>query len=97
MMTNCAALEFAPQNIRVCAVAPGRVNTPIPKNYEVLGLLEHITREQMRESLIAPEEPVHVAVFLAGDEASCINGTTVEAGDGFGGFKYPLTQRSASE
>jgi NAD(P)-dependent dehydrogenase (short-subunit alcohol dehydrogenase family) len=97
MMTKCAALEFAPQNIRVCAVAPGRVNTPILEHYKTLGLLEHITREQMRERLIEPEELANVVAFLASDEASCINGTTVEAGDGFCGFKYPLTQRFASE
>ncbi|TXS92959.1 SDR family oxidoreductase [Parahaliea maris] len=96
MMTKCAALEFAPHNIRVCAVAPGRVNTPIIEGYKALGLLEHITREQMRERLIEPEEIARVVAFLASDEAGCINGTTVEAGDGFSGFKYPLTQRFAS-
>ncbi len=29
MMTKCAALELAPHNIRVVAVAPGRVDTPL--------------------------------------------------------------------
>lgn len=93
MMTKCAALEYAPHNIRVCAVAPGRVNTPIIEAYRELGLLEHITREQMRERLIEPEEIANIIAFLASDEAGCINGTTVEAGDGFTGFKFPLTQR----
>ncbi len=93
MMTKCAALEFAPQGVRVCAVAPGRVNTPILEGYKALGLLEHIKREQMRERLIEPEELAEVIVFLASDAAGCINGTTVEAADGFCGFKYPLTQR----
>lgn len=96
MITKCAALEFAPHNIRVCAVAPGRVNTPILEGYKALRLLEHITREQMRERLIEPEEIARVVAFLASEDASCINGTTVEAADGFSGFKYPLTQRFAN-
>ncbi|MFV0278804.1 MAG: SDR family NAD(P)-dependent oxidoreductase [Parahaliea sp.] len=93
MMTKCAALEYAPNNIRVVAVAPGRVNTPILEGYKPLGLYEHLKREQMREALIEPQEIASVVAFLASDEASCINGTTVEAGDGFGGFKFPLLNR----
>ena len=95
MMTKCAALEFAPNNIRVCAVAPGRVNTPILENYREFGLLDHIVREQMRERVLEPEEIADVVAFLASDNANCINGTTVEAGDGFCGFKYPMLQRFA--
>lgn len=93
MMTKCAALEFAPYGIRVCAVAPGRINTPILDNYKPLGLFDHIRREQMREEIIEPEEVANVVAFLASDAANCINGTTVEAADGFCGFKYPLLQR----
>ncbi|WP_116367632.1 SDR family NAD(P)-dependent oxidoreductase [Parahaliea mediterranea] len=93
MMTKCAALEFAPNNIRVVAVAPGRVNTPILDAYKPLGLYEHLKREQMREQLIEPEQIASVVAFLASDEAGCINGTTVEAADGFSGFKFPLLNR----
>lgn len=90
MMTKCAALEFAPYNIRVCAVAPGRVDTPLLRQYEELGLWEHIRKEQMRAEFTQPEEIADVFAFLASTEANCINGSTVYAEDGFMNFKYPL-------
>lgn len=90
MMTKCAALELAPHNIRVCAVAPGRVDTPLLRQYEALGLWEHIKKEQMRNEFTQPEEIANIFAFLASDESNCINGTTVCAEDGFLNFKYPL-------
>jgi NAD(P)-dependent dehydrogenase (short-subunit alcohol dehydrogenase family) len=90
MMTKCAALELAPHNIRVCAVAPGRVDTPMLRQYEALGLWEHIRREQMRGEFTQPEEIADIFAFLASDESNCINGSTVYAEDGFMNFKYPL-------
>jgi len=90
MMTKCAALELAPHNIRVCAVAPGRVDTPMLRQYEALGLWEHIRREQMRGEFTQPAEIADIFAFLAADESNCINGSTVYAEDGFMNFKYPL-------
>jgi NAD(P)-dependent dehydrogenase (short-subunit alcohol dehydrogenase family) len=90
MMTKCAALELAPHKIRVCAVAPGRVDTPLLHQYKELGLWDHIRREQMRETFTRPAEIANVVAFLASDAASCINGCTVNADDGFASFKYPL-------
>ena len=92
MMTKCAALELAPHKIRVVAVAPGRVDTPLLRQYEALGLWDHIRREQMRATFTQPEEIANVMAFLASDEANCINGVTVTADDGFTSFKYPLLQ-----
>ena len=90
MMTKCAALELAPHNIRVVAVAPGRVDTPMLRQYEALGLWDHIRREQMRGEFTQPVEIANVYAFLASEKANCINGTTVAAEDGFMNFKYPL-------
>lgn len=90
MMTKCAALEFAPLGVRVCAVAPGRVDTPMLRQYEALGLWEHIRKEQMRQEFTQPNEIADVVAFLVSDEANCINGCTVNASDGFENFKYPL-------
>lgn len=90
MMTKCAALEYAPLGVRVCAVAPGRVDTPMLRQYEALGLWEHIRKEQMRQEFTQPNEIADVVGFLVSDEANCINGCTVNASDGFENFKYPL-------
>lgn len=90
MMTKCAALELAPHNIRVCAVAPGRVDTPLLRKYDELGLWDHIRKEQMRNTFTQPEEIAAIFAFLASDEANVINGNTVNADDGFVNFKFPL-------
>lgn len=90
MMTKCAALEYGPHKIRVCAVAPGRVDTPMLHQYKDLGLWDHIKREQMRDEFTKPEEIADVIAFLASEQANCINGTTIYASDGFESFKYPL-------
>ncbi|EGQ8297844.1 SDR family NAD(P)-dependent oxidoreductase [Vibrio parahaemolyticus] len=90
MMTKCAALELAPLGIRVCAVAPGRVDTPMLRQYEEIGLWNHIRKEQMRQNFTQPEEIADVVAFLVSEKANCINGCTISASDGFENFKYPL-------
>ncbi|KAB0320154.1 SDR family oxidoreductase [Vibrio diabolicus] len=90
MMTKCTALELAPLDIRVCAVAPGRVDTPMLRQYEEIGLWNHIRKEQMRQNFTQPEEIANVVAFLVSEKANCINGCTISASDGFENFKYPL-------
>lgn len=90
MMTKCAALELAPLGVRVCAVAPGRVDTPMLRQYEEIGLWDHIRKEQMRQTFTQPEEIADVVAFLVSEKANCINGCTINASDGFENFKYPL-------
>ena len=90
MMTKCAALELAPHGIRVAAVAPGRVNTPMLQQAKALGIWDHMRREQMRGEFTEPEEIANVFAYLASDEANCINGSTVAAEDGYLSFKFPL-------
>ena len=87
MMTQAAALELAPFGIRVVAVAPGTVDTPIIQGYKDMGLKEVLARGQMRRKLLQPEEIADVVALLATDEASAINGSVVMADDGYAGFK----------
>ncbi len=77
-MTEAIALELAPYNIRVNAVAPGRIDTLMddtlkqdPKTME--GILSQIPLHRVGK----PEEISNLVVFLASDESSYMTGSTV--------------------
>lgn len=85
MMTRSAALELAPHNIRVVAVAPGFIDTPILGKDPALK--ESLARQHLHGRLIPPEKIASVVAFLFTDEASAINGSTIPVEDGFQIFK----------
>ncbi|TYR80854.1 SDR family oxidoreductase [Priestia megaterium] len=87
MMTQSAALDLAPYGIRVVGVAPGSVDTRIIQSYKDAGKTERLARHQMRGKLMQPEQIANVVAFLASEEASGINGTTIMVDDGFTAFK----------
>jgi 3-oxoacyl-[acyl-carrier protein] reductase len=79
--TKTWSRELGPKGVRVNAVAPGFVETPI------LATIPEKVLEQMREHvplrrLGKPEEIANVYAFLASDEASYINGTVIEVAGG---------------
>ena len=90
-MTRTLALEYADRGIRVNAVGPGAIVTPINKAW--------IDDPQSRKAVEAhipmgragsPEEIAAVFAFLASDEASYVTGQTIFACGGltlFGDFK----------
>lgn len=85
-MTRSGALELAEHGIRVTAVAPGFIDTPMMKNVpdEARAALaaQHVTNR-----LIPPDKVASVVAFLFSDAASAVNGSTVAADDGFLAFK----------
>ena len=87
MMTQAAALELAEFNIRVVAVAPGTVDTPIIQGYKDLGMEKKLARQQMRGKLMVAEQVANVMAFLACSDADGINGSTVMVDDGYASFK----------
>ncbi len=87
IMTQAAALELAPYGIRVVAVAPGAVDTPIIQGYKDMGMNDRLANVQMRRRIIAPEAIADVVALLCTDEADAINGSVVMADDGNAEFK----------
>ena len=79
--TKTWSRELGPKGIRVNAVAPGFIETPILSTVpaEVLAKM----REQVPlRRLGQPEEIANVYAFLASDEASYINGAVIEVSGG---------------
>jgi NAD(P)-dependent dehydrogenase (short-subunit alcohol dehydrogenase family) len=85
MMTKSAALELAPHDIRVVAVAPGFIDTPILGKDPALK--ESLARQHLHGKLISPEKVASVVAFLFTGAAWAINGSTIPVEDGFQIFK----------
>jgi len=83
-LAESLALEYAPQRIRVNAVAPGVVRTPMVMNSsmgEALSLHGY-TRLTPLGRLGEPEDIARAVVFLASEEASWITGATLPVDGG---------------
>ncbi len=87
IMTQAAALELAPLGIRVVAIAPGVVDTPIIQGYKDKGLEPALAAAQMRGKLLDPGKIADVVVWLCSEGADAVNGTTIMVDDGFSSFK----------
>lgn len=85
MMTRSAALELAPHNIRVVAVAPGFIDTPILG--EDAAFKASLAKQHLHGELIAPEKVASVVAFLFTSGAEAINGATIPIEDGYQVFK----------
>jgi NAD(P)-dependent dehydrogenase (short-subunit alcohol dehydrogenase family) len=83
-MSRSMAAYYAPLKIRVNAIAPALVRTPMSLRAqgdpEILGLLK--TKQPLTEGLIEAEEVARAALFLLGDDSRRITGDTllVDAG-----------------
>jgi NAD(P)-dependent dehydrogenase (short-subunit alcohol dehydrogenase family) len=84
LLTQSAAVELAPHGIRVNAVAPGFIETPMDRELKI--------KEGIDPSFISPrtpmkrmgtiEEAANVFLFLASDESSYVTGTTIAVDGG---------------
>jgi len=87
ILTRILAYEWSKYNIRVNAIAPGIVacgmNTPIlKKDFFVSGLAQKIPLKRLAN----PEEIVRIALFLASEDSSYINGATLLVDGGMTGY-----------
>jgi meso-butanediol dehydrogenase / (S,S)-butanediol dehydrogenase / diacetyl reductase len=72
-LTKTMALELAPK-VRVCAVAPGYVLTPMQRAEYSDEMLEEVNRKVPLQRHAKPEEIAALFAFLASDDAAYITG-----------------------
>ena len=87
-LARSMANDLKAHNIRVNAVAPGAIDTPMPRKYlekfdnpdEIWAAMEqaHLTGRLGR-----PEEVIWLVIFLASDEASFMNGAVIPIDGGY--------------
>ncbi len=78
MLTRAVALELAPYNIRVNAIAPGMTETALTEEILVIPELRSAVLHQIPLGRIGrPKDIAKVAVFLASDYASWVTGSTI--------------------
>jgi NAD(P)-dependent dehydrogenase (short-subunit alcohol dehydrogenase family) len=83
MLTKGMAVALAPHGIRVNAIGPGTVNTPINANFfSMPGMVDRFLMRTPLGRIAEADEIARVAVFLASDDASYVTGTTVYADGG---------------
>jgi NAD(P)-dependent dehydrogenase (short-subunit alcohol dehydrogenase family) len=83
-MTRAMALELAPHNIRVNAIAPGTTDTAQPRYGNTDAELVEMARQNipLGGKLLTPEQIAGSAVFLASDAASAITGQVLHVNGG---------------
>jgi NAD(P)-dependent dehydrogenase (short-subunit alcohol dehydrogenase family) len=83
MLTRCAADEFGELGIRVNAIMPGAIRTPMAHmlyDYEVSK--QEFFRMMSIERIGEPEDVAKTAVFLLSDEASWVTGQIIAVDGG---------------
>ncbi len=94
-LTKAMAIALAPHGVRVNAVGPGTIETPL--------LAGVVKDEAFRKKVLSrtplgrvgqPEEVAAIVVWLASDEASYVTGTTVYADGGRLPLNYVMPEKS---
>jgi NAD(P)-dependent dehydrogenase (short-subunit alcohol dehydrogenase family) len=83
-MTRAMALELAPHNIRVNAIAPGTTDTAQPRygNTDAELIEMAWVNIPLGGKLLTPDQVARTAVFLASDEASAVTGQVLHVNGG---------------
>lgn len=81
-LTRSAALDYAAVGIRVNAVCPGSVETPMtaPLKDRMAGFVARVPMERMAQ----PREIADTVLFLCSDQASYITGQEIDVDGGYG-------------
>ena len=86
-LTRTMALELAPK-VRVCAVAPGYVLTPMQRAEYTDAMLEEVNQKVPLRRHARPEEIAGLFAYLASEDAAYVTGHvfTIDGGETAGGL-----------
>ena len=88
LLTRAMALDYAKDGVRINAVCPGGVDTPMLVNESqeqgdnVEAFLEDVASESPNGRIATPEDIAGLVVFLASDAASHMTGTAIPVDGG---------------
>lgn len=90
MLVQVAALELGPQGIRVNAIAPGLVRTPLTDAMWLLpSIVEDFDENAPLDTQTTAEDVASLVTFLASDESTSISGTLQLIDRGAHTKRYP--------
>jgi len=90
MLTQVAALEMAPRRIRVNAVSPGFVHTPLTEPAaQIPGVLDDYLENTPLGRAGTPEDVADAVVFLCSPKASWLTGEVLDLNGGAHLMRYP--------
>ncbi|MHB8594094.1 MAG: SDR family NAD(P)-dependent oxidoreductase, partial [Acidimicrobiales bacterium] len=84
MLTKALAVEYAGRGVRVNAVAPGGVDTPLIASFDLPEGADpkHLTRNMSRMGFSTPEQIAAAIAFLASDESGYTTGAVLAVDGG---------------
>jgi len=90
MMTKILAIEWAAYGVRVNALAPGYIKTPMVDDLIAAGVydIDSIEKRTPMARLGTPQEVADAAVFLASDRARFITGQVLGIDGGWSSYGY---------
>lgn len=91
MLTRVAALDLGASNIRVVAVAPGVIDTPLVASTLAIPEVRHAMQERtaIGDAMGQPADIAEMVAFLASDSARWITGETVTVDGGQSLLGFP--------